>query len=101
MYAGFTKGFPLHFEGEFLSFEAENLLSAHDHPDVVLSKIKKETEALRLAGPLESTPFTEFRVSPLGVVPKKVPGEFRMIHHLSFPSGSSVNDGILSANTSV
>lgn len=101
MYAGFTKGFPLHFEGEFLSFEAENLLSAHDHPDVVFSKIKKETEALRLAGPLESTPFTEFRVSPLGVVPKKVPGEFRMIHHLSFPSGSSVNDGILSANTSV
>ena len=65
------------------------------------SKIKKETEALRLAGPFESPPFTEFCVSPLGVVPKKVPGEFRMIHHLSFPSGSSVNDGILSANTSV
>ena len=65
------------------------------------SKIKKETEALRLAGPFESPPFAEFRVSPLGVVPKKVPGEFRMIHHLSFPSGSSVNDGILSANTSV
>ena len=34
-------------------------------------------------------------------MPKKVPGEFRMIHHLSVPSGSSVNDGILSANTSV
>ena len=71
------------------------------HPDVVFPKIKKETEALRLAGPFESPPFTEFRVSPLGVVPKKVPGEFRMIHHLSVPSGSSVNDGILSANTSV
>lgn len=49
LYAGFTKGFPLHFGGEFLSFEAENLLSARDHPDVVFSKIKKETEALRLA----------------------------------------------------
>lgn len=101
LYAGFTKEFPLHFEGEFLSFEAENLLSARDHPDVVFPKIKKETEALRLAGPFEPPPFTEFRLSPLGVVPKKVPGEFRMIHHLSVPSGSSVNDGILSANTSV
>lgn len=40
LYAGFTKGFPLHFEGEFLSFEVENLLSARDHPDVVFSKIK-------------------------------------------------------------
>ena len=49
LYAGFTKEFPLRFEGEFLSFEAENLLSARDHPDVVFSKIKKETEALRLA----------------------------------------------------
>ena len=65
------------------------------------SKIKKETAAVRLAGPFESPPFTELRVSPLGVVPKKVPGEFRMIHHLSVPSGFSVNDGILSANTSV
>ena len=35
LYAGFTKGFPLHFEGEFLSFEAENLLSASHYPDVV------------------------------------------------------------------
>ena len=47
LYAGFAKGFPLHFEGEFLTFEAENLLSARDRPDVVFSKIKKETEALR------------------------------------------------------
>ena len=32
--------------------------------------------------------------SPLGLVPKKAPGEFRLIHHLSFPEGSSVNDSI-------
>ena len=32
--------------------------------------------------------------SPLGVVPKKTPGEFRIIHHLSYPDGSSVNDFI-------
>ena len=43
----------------------------------------------------------QFWISPLGVVPKKVPGEFRLIHHLSFPKGSSVNDGIPPEHTSV
>ena len=39
-------------------------------------------------------PSDNFRVSPLGVVPKKTPGEFRTIHHLSYPESSSVNDFI-------
>jgi len=30
-------------------------------------------------------------VSPLGLVPKKQQGEFRMIHHLSYPEGGSIN----------
>jgi len=30
----------------------------------------------------------------LGVVPKKDPSEFRLIHHLSYPKGNSVNDAI-------
>ena len=30
----------------------------------------------------------------MGVVPKKTPGEFGTIHHLSYPEGSSVNDFI-------
>ena len=48
----------------------------------------------RIAGPFDQPPFESFWVSPLGLVPKKVPGEYRMIHHLSFPKGQSVNDGI-------
>lgn len=39
-------------------------------------------------------PFYNLRVSPLGVITKKEPGKFHLIHHLSFPKGSSVNDGI-------
>ena len=30
--------------------------------------------------------------SPLGLVPKKQPGEYRLIHHLSYPNGASIND---------
>ena len=35
------------------------------------------------------------------MVPKKTPGEFWLIHHLSFPKGSSVNDDISADNTHV
>ncbi len=33
-------------------------------------------------------------ISGPGIVPKKDPSEFRLIHHLSYPKGSSVNDYI-------
>ena len=45
--------------------------------------------------------FPVFGVSPLGIVPKKTPGDFRMIHHLSYPRGESVNDGISHDHSSV
>jgi hypothetical protein len=34
------------------------------------------------------------QISPLGLVPKQKPGEHRVIHHLSYPDGLSINDGI-------
>lgn len=54
-----------------------------------------------LAEPFQYPPLSPLWIFPLGVIPKKVPGEFRLIHHLSFPKGSSVNDGIPPENTSV
>ena len=81
--------------------EGKNLPSALANPTVVDQKLAKELSALRLAGPFTAAPFHPFRVSPLGLVPKKTIGEFRLIHHLSFPRGSSVNDGIATENTSV
>ena len=99
--SGFQFGFPLHFEGGRTSFLAKNLVSAIQLPNVVDLKLSKEVDAGRIAGPFSEPPFPNFRVSPLGVVPKKAPGEFRIIHHLSYPKGSSVNDGISSSNTSV
>ncbi|KAM4652048.1 uncharacterized protein O3C94_014383, partial [Discoglossus pictus] len=47
-----------------------------------------------MAGPFDMVPFNNLRISPLGLVPKKEPGTFRLIHHLSYPKGHSVNDGI-------
>ena len=48
----------------------------------------------RIAGPFKQEPFSHFRASPLGLVEKKIPGKFRLIHHLSYPPGDSINDGI-------
>ena len=58
------------------------------------NKLAKEIHAGRIIGPFDQPPLDNLRVSPLGVIPKKQPGEFRMIHHLSFPQGGSVNDFI-------
>ena len=98
--SGFTDGLTLHYEGDHVSFETTNLKSALEHPKVVDAKLKKELDAHRLAGPFHSPPFPVFHVSPIVVVPKKSPGEFRLIHHLSYPKGTSINDDISSVNTS-
>ena len=101
LHCGFSFGFRIHFQGAEQSFEARNLRSALENPTAVDAKLQRELGAGRLAGPFTSPPFKNFRVSPLGLVPKKQPGEFRMIHHLSFPKGTSVNDGIPDVETSV
>ena len=99
--SGFSYGFHLHFHGSVICNESRNLPSALANSNVVDQKLSKELAACRIAGPFPTAPFHPFRVSPLGLVPKKTPGEFRLIHHLSFPRGASVNDGIAPEDTSV
>ena len=91
---GFRFGFRIHFVGERFSSESPNLKSALDQPVVTHAKLRKECDAGRIVGPFTAPPFPNFRCSPLGIVPKKDPSEFRLIHHLSYPKGSSVIDFI-------
>jgi len=72
-----------------------NMKSAFDLPHIIDAKLRKEKSLDRILGPFASPPTDPlFRVSPLGVVAKKLPGEYRMIHNLSYPAGTSVNDYI-------
>ena len=64
-----------------------NLKSARDMPSVIAEKVRQECEAGRVAGPFDFPPLPNLRVSPLGAVPKKALGEFRLIHHLLYPKG--------------
>ena len=90
----FRYGFRVNFVGERASSESPNLKSALERPDITRAKLHQECDAGRIVGPFSTPPFLNFRCSPLGLVPKKDPSEFRMIHHLSYSKGSSVNDFI-------
>ncbi len=86
-------GVTLGCEGPRGPMEARNLLSAHTHPTVVDNEIQRECQAGRLLGPFRERPLPSLKCSGVGVVPKKN-GKWRMIHHLSAPPGSSVNDHV-------
>lgn len=94
LHDGFNNGFSLHYSGPIVSRVAGNLKSAEQNPEVVKAKLDKEVEAGRFAGPFDTKPFKNFIVSPIGIVPKKQLGEFRLIHHLSYPEGDSINSHI-------
>ena len=88
---GFVHGFRLHFQGTHHAPFSLNLQSALQKPEIVDRKLYKEICGGQLRGPFAQPLFYNLKVSPLGVIPKKQPGEYRMIHHLSFPYGGSVN----------
>ena len=91
---GFQEGFHVHFAGSCFTRLANNLKSAKDHSHVVSVAIEEGVTEGKIAGPFLEIPMHPFIVSPLGLVPKSTPGEWRLIHHLSYPRGESVNDGI-------
>ena len=100
---GFSQGFSLEYQGPRESFSSANLKSALDNPVVVQEKINKELDSKRVEGPFKNPPFDNFRISPLGLVPKKAPGSWRLIHHLSYPDKklNSVNAGISDESAAV
>lgn len=91
---GFNEGFRLGFVGTRKPTEAPNLKSCSELPNIMSEKLAVELESTRIKGPFNFRPFTNLQVSPIGLVPKKTPGQFRLIHHLSYPQGKSINDYI-------
>ena len=60
-----------------------------------------ERNAGHLVGPLQQPSLPLLHTSPLGLVPKSEPNQWRMIVDLSFLFGHSVNDGISSKLSSI
>ena len=91
---GFSYGFTISSLSVDPNDPSKNLHSAYQYPQVVNKKLSSEMDLGRIAGPFKSPPLPDMVFSPLGLQPKKVQGQFRVIHHLSYPQGHSVNDGI-------
>lgn len=98
---GFTHGFHVPHFSLRMSFTNHNHQSALLHQDFLDQYISRELSARRISGPFRTPPHPHFISSPLGVIPKKEPGAFRVIHDLSYPKGRAVNDLISDSLTSV
>lgn len=62
--------------------------------NIVAEKLQKKVSRGRIAGPVSLPPFSNLQCSPIGIVPKKEINEFRLIHHLFYPDGASIDDFI-------
>lgn len=98
---GFRFGFKVGYEGSPISSTPSNLGSVQDHPDIINAYIDKELAAGRILGPFHAPPFSVYQCSLIGLVPKKDKDSFRVIHHLSYPEGESINDHIPPEKTRV
>ena len=100
---GFTRGFRI--SSSLLSDPAkgsyQNPKYVSDNPSVVRDKHVTERGFSRVACPFLSPPFHNIILSPLAIVPKRDPGEFRLLHDLSFPKHNSVNSHIPPVFTTV
>lgn len=90
---GFSDVFLLHFDGPRIETGCKNLVSVRENEYEALRLVLREVQLGRIAGPFDDRPLPFLRVNPLGLVPKR-DGSFRLIQHLSYPKGESVNDFI-------
>ena len=89
---------PNNYQSDTLaSFSFRNHPSAVKNSAYLSTYVAKELSYQSEFGPFRCNPFnTDCVISPLLCVPNRNSVELRVVHDLSFPEGSSVNDGIRS-----
>ena len=89
------EGARIGYTGPRMPRESRNLPSANRNPETIQINFAKEVELGRTVGPFDKPCFPNFQVSPIGLVPKKQPAQFRTMFHLSYPKpGNSMNSFI-------
>jgi len=89
-------GFPLGYsKSELPVSKPKNHSGATEFPQVIDKYLDDEIGSKNILGPFNSNPLsTTVFVSPLNSVEKRDSQDRRIIADFSFPSGSSINDGI-------
>ena len=103
IYSGLATGFRIGFNWRSTSLRPSlrNHPSAFENRDQVRDYILEEREAGHLVGPLDQSFLPRVHCSPIGLVLKSRPNQWRMIADLSYPTGHIVNDGINSELASI
>ena len=91
---GLKHGFSLEYTGQYKFRAPENLPMAKLDPQLIRDQLRKEIALGRMLGPFNIPPFPDLMCLPVGLVPKKDSDEMRMIMHLRYPYGQSINDFI-------
>ena len=78
-----------------------NMPSAQDRPWVIDDYLAEECSLGRVVGPLDPSMVPQVHTNRFGVIPKGTSGRWRLIVDMSFPPGSSVNNGISEAKCSL
>lgn len=74
--------------------QSRNFIEDHEHESAVEEDIKKELDNGRIIGPyhISQVPWKHYYSSPIMTVIKKGgSGKVRVVHHLSYPRGDSIN----------
>lgn len=99
---GFRNGFSIPSKLDLPPIsDIKNHSSSLSNPSIVSAKILQEVKLNRVSGPFDNPPLNNLILSPLGLVPKKAEGQFRLIHDLSYPKHNSVNSNIDPFDSSV
>lgn len=72
------------------SLECKNLQSALREPDIVDQLLQQELNKGYLLGPFDKSPFSVYRVNPIGIATGKYSGKKRLIVDLSSPHPNQV-----------
>ena len=89
-----SSGVNIGYEGPCTSIVHSNWPSTYEHADAVAASILKDIHRGTAAGPFLEKPLSTFVGSPMGCFQKKRSSKYRVIHDLSYPPGSSINDFI-------
>ena len=94
---GIRSGFRIGFQGRSAACRSARryIPSASQCEKEIDKFLGSECVAGRILGPFKSSFVPMVNLNRLGAVPKSTPGKYRLIVDLSYPSGGSVNDGIV------
>ena len=79
---GIRYGFKIPYKGPSRCVSFNNHRSTINFSSALIVKLNSELDKGRIAGPFQECPLNNFHPSPLGIIPKKEPNQFRLIHDI-------------------